>query len=98
MFTKIEPTHDKTNKMTYAPSEDSDQPEHRPSLIKVFACTLRVAKNPMFLHADSGDSDQNGRMSRLVRVFVGRTCHFVGIVMLRLKTIVLLQNKSTSTE
>ena len=29
--------HDKTNKMTFAPSEDSDQPGHPSSLIRVFA-------------------------------------------------------------
>ena len=33
----IEPPHDKTNKMTTLPSEDSDQPGHLPSLIRVFA-------------------------------------------------------------
>ena len=32
-----EPQHYKTNKMTCAPSEDSDQPGHPPSLISVFA-------------------------------------------------------------
>ena len=32
-----EPLHGKTNKMTCAPSEDSDQPGHPPSLISVFA-------------------------------------------------------------
>ena len=32
-----EPPHDKTNIMTYAPSEDSDQPVNPPSLIRVFA-------------------------------------------------------------
>ena len=37
-----EPQHDKTNKMTCAPSEDSDQPEHSPSLIRVF--TVRMKK------------------------------------------------------
>ena len=31
------PPHDKTNKMARAPSEDSDQPGHLPSLIRVFA-------------------------------------------------------------
>ena len=31
--TLIEPPHDKNNKMAYAPSEDSDQPGHPPSLI-----------------------------------------------------------------
>ena len=35
-----EPAHDKTNKMTSAPSEDSDQPGHPPSLIRVFAVRL----------------------------------------------------------
>ena len=33
---KNEPRHDKTNKMACAPSEDSDQPGHPPSLIRVF--------------------------------------------------------------
>ena len=32
-----------------------------------------VAKEPSFLHADSEDSDQTWRMSRLTRVFAGRT-------------------------
>ena len=32
-----EPSHYKTNKMACVPSEDSDQPGHPPSLIKVFA-------------------------------------------------------------
>ena len=31
--------------MTCAPSEDSDQPGHPPSLIIVFACAQRVAKD-----------------------------------------------------
>ena len=34
------PQHDKTNKMTCAPSEDSDQPGHLPSLVRVFAVHL----------------------------------------------------------
>ena len=33
----LKPHHDKTNKMSCAPSEDSDQPGHLPSLIRVFA-------------------------------------------------------------
>ena len=32
----IEPAHDKTNKMACAPSEDSDQPGHPPSLISLY--------------------------------------------------------------
>ena len=36
--------------------------------------------------AHSEDSDQAGRMPRLIWVFAGRTCHFVGFVMRRLKS------------
>ena len=43
-----------------------------------------VAKDPSFLHADSEDSDQTGPMPRLIWVFAGRTCHFVGFDMRRL--------------
>ena len=68
-----EPPRDKTNKMACAPSEDSDQPGHPPSLIRVFVVLQWVAKDPSFLHADSEDSDQTWRMLRLTRVFAGRT-------------------------
>ena len=34
--------------------------------------------------AQSEDSYQTGRMPRLIWVFAGRTCHFVGFVMMRL--------------
>ena len=66
IYIKIEPPHDKTNEMAYAPSEDSDQPEHLPSLIRVFAVRLMGTKDPSFLHADSEDSDQTGRMPKLI--------------------------------
>ena len=57
-----EPPHDKSNKMICAQSEDSDQPGHPPSLIRVFA----VHSMGNFLHADSEDSDQTRRMPRLI--------------------------------
>ena len=47
-------------------------------------CAEWVATDSSFLHADSEDSDQTGRMPRLIWVFAGRTCHFVGFVMRRL--------------
>ena len=47
-------------------------------------CTQPVAMNPSFLHADSEDSDQTGQMPRLIWVFAGHTCYFVGFVMRRL--------------
>ena len=50
----IEPPHDKTNKMTCAPSEDSYQPGHPSSLIRVFTVrtdlSLRWAQRS-FCHA-----------------------------------------------
>ena len=62
----FEPSQDKTNKMTCAPSEASDQPGHPPSLIGVFTVHSTVVKGPLFLHADSEGSDQTGRMLRLI--------------------------------
>ena len=38
-----EPPHDKTNNMARAPSKDSDQPGHPPSLIRVFAVRMKKA-------------------------------------------------------
>ena len=43
--------------------------------------TQWVTKDPSFLHEDSKDSAQTGLMPRLIWVFAGRTCHFVGFVM-----------------
>ena len=64
--------HDKTNIITCAPSEDSDQ--HPPSLIRIF--TVRM-KKPMVLgyplSANSEDSDQTWQMPRMIWVFAGRT-------------------------
>ena len=86
IFTKYELPHDKTNILTCAPSEDrsawastqSDQSDQS-SL-----CAQWVAKDPSYFHADSEDADQTGRMPRLIWVFAGRTCHFVGFVTRRL--------------
>ena len=53
----------------------------RPVWSESSLCAQWVAKDPNFLHADSKDSDQTGRMPRLIWVFTWRTCHFVGFVM-----------------
>ena len=42
-FKTYEPPHDKTNKLACAPSEDSDQPENPPSLIRVFIVRMKKA-------------------------------------------------------
>ena len=56
----------------------------RPVWSESTLCAQWVAKDRSFLHADSEDSDQTGWMPRLIWVFSGRTCHFVGFVMGRL--------------
>ena len=38
---KIEPWHDRTDKMICAPNKDLDQPGHPPSVIRVFAVRLK---------------------------------------------------------
>ena len=44
-------------------------------------CAHSVTKDSRFLHADSEDSDQTGRIPSLIWVFAGRICNFVGSVM-----------------
>ena len=81
----FEPKHDKTSKMICAPSEYSDQPGHPSSLTRVFAVhSVGSYKDPRFLHADSDDSDQIGRMPRFICIFTGCTGHFVGFAMQQL--------------
>ena len=58
-----------------APSEDSDQPGHLPSLLRVFAVRMKkawVLGYPLATHwAHSADSDQTEWMPRLIWVFAG---------------------------
>ena len=44
----FKPPHDKTNKMTFVPSEDSDQPGNPPCLISVFAVRSVGSLGPSF--------------------------------------------------
>ena len=70
----FEPHRDKTNKVAVRPDEDSDQPGHSPSLIRVFAVRMKSNLESLATHwAHSEDSDQTGRMPRLIWVFAGRT-------------------------
>ena len=66
----------KPTKWLCAPSEDSDQPGQAD---QSSLCIQWVAKDPMFLHADSEDTDQTGRMPSLICVFARCTSHFVGL-------------------
>ena len=86
-----EPRHNKTNKNECAPSEDSDQPGHPPSLIRPVwsessLCAQWVAKDPSFLHAYSEDSDLSLRLAHT---------DFVGFVMSRLKCVFARQISSS---
>ena len=72
-----EPPHDKTNRMAFAPREDSDQTGHPPSLIRVFA--VRMKKHWVLSYPLSA-------LRRLwsdlvIWVFAGHKGHFVGFVM-----------------
>ena len=62
----FEPPHDKTNKMTVRPAKTLISLGIRPVWSESSLCTQWVAKDPSFLHADSEDSDQTGRMPRLI--------------------------------
>ena len=68
-----EPRHDKTNKMSVRPAKTQISLGIRPIWSESSLCAQYVAKDPSFLHADSEDSDQTGRMPRLIWVFARRT-------------------------
>ena len=69
----FEPRHDKTNKMSVRPARTQISLGIRPVWSESSLCAQWVANDPRFLHADSEDSDQTGRMPRLIWVFAGRT-------------------------
>ena len=59
-------------------------------------CTQCVAKDSMLLHPNSKVSDQTRRTPRLILVFAGRACHFVGFVVLRLIWLLCLNSVALS--
>ena len=67
-----EPPHDKNNKMTVRPAKTQISLDIRPVWSESSLCVQLVAKDPSFLHADSEDSDQTGRMPRLILIRLGR--------------------------
>ena len=68
-------------KITVHPAKTQINLGIRPVWSESLLCAQCVAKDQSFLHVDSEDSDQTGRMPRLIGVFAGRTRHFVGFVM-----------------
>ena len=101
---KYEPPHDKTNKMTVRPAKTQISLGIRPVWSESSLCAQWVAKDPRFLHADSEDSVQTGRMPRLISVFAGRTCHFVGmswggsIMFKNMLLLINVRHRSVSTK
>ena len=77
------PPHDKTNKMSVRQAKTEISLGIRPvwsesslcaqSVAKDSLCAQSVAKDQRFFHVDGEDSDQAGRMPRLIWVFAGRT-------------------------
>ena len=59
--------------MTVRPAKTQISLGIRPVWSESLLCPEWVAKGPSFLHADSQDSDQTGRMPRLIWVFAGHT-------------------------
>ena len=78
---KIEPRHDKTNKMICAPSEDSDQTDQS------LRCPPEAKLGPKLPIERTSKTDQTGRMPRLILVFAGHKDHFVGFVIRWLKML-----------
>ena len=71
----------KPTKWHVSPAKTQTSLGIRPVWSEPSLCAQWVAKDPSFLHADSEDPDQTGPMPRLIWVFAGHTCHFVGFVM-----------------
>ena len=63
----------KPNKMSVRPAKTQISLGIHPVWSESSLCAQWVVKGPRFLHADSGESAQTGRMPRLIWVFAGRT-------------------------
>ena len=72
-FCLFEPRNDKTNKLSVRPAKTQISLGISPVWSESSLCAEWVATDPRFLHADNEDSDQTGRMPRLIWVFAGRT-------------------------
>ena len=70
---KITQRSRKTNNVAVRPAKTQISLGIRPVWSESSLCAQWVAKGPSFLHADSEDSAQTGRMPRLIWVFAGRT-------------------------
>ena len=76
MLTEFEPRHDKTNNVAVRPAKTLISLGIRPVWSESLLCAKWVAKGARFFLAHSEDSDQTGRMPRLIWVFAGCTVTF----------------------
>ena len=90
-----EPWHVKTNKMNVHPAKTQISLGIPPVWSESSLYAQWLAKDPSFLHADSEDSDQTGRMPRLIWVFARRN-QFVGFHMSRLRCICVFSSYQIS--
>ena len=81
MKTRIEPPHEKTNKMTVCPAKIQISLGIHPVWSESSLSTWRKIGSSA-THWAQAKTDQTGWMPMLIWVFAGCTCHFVGFVML----------------
>ena len=81
---QLEPQHYKTDKMIVRAAKTRISLGIRPVWSEFSPCAQFLANDRRFLHADSEDPGQTGRMPRLIWVFAGRKGHFFDFVVLRL--------------
>ena len=91
METLFEPRHDKTNEVTVRPAKTLMSLGIRAVWSASSLCAQRIAKGQSFLHAVSEDSDQTGRIPRLILVIAGRT---VTLLVLSCRGSLVLCNSS----
>ena len=72
-YSKFEPAHDKNYNKTCAISEDSDQPAHPRSLIRVFADRMWLLQPADYPKRAKKNSCHTGWMYRLILDFAGHT-------------------------
>ena len=84
-----EPPHDKTNKMTVCPAKTQISLGMRPVWSESSLSAWRDIGSLATHWAHCEDSDQTGRMPRLIWVFAGRTVIFIGFITRRLISVAL---------
>ena len=88
-----ETQHDKTNKMSVRTANSQISLGIGPVWSESSLCAQWVVYDPSVLHADNEDSDQTGRMSRLIWVFAGRTATLLVFSCRGSNVLVLLKHR-----